>query len=147
MEENLFPHKMSVEEPGRLEEERRLCYVGLTRAMTKLYLTYAETRQLYGSESWNGVSRFVRDIPSELLDEVRLGGTVSRPSGFGRGAVKPAAVREDVGFELGQRVTHASFGEGVILNVEGSGAHARVQVNFQAGAKWLVLQYANLQAV
>ena len=146
MEENLFPHKMSVEEPGRLEEERRLCYVGITRAMAKLYLTYAETRQLYGSESWNGVSRFVRDIPGDLLDEVRLGTAVSRPSGFSRPTVAGVAAQEDTGLQLGQRVAHTSFGEGVILNVEGSGSHARVQVNFHdAGAKWLVLQYANLQ--
>lgn len=144
MEENLFPHKMSVEEPGRLEEERRLCYVGITRAMEKLYLTYAESRQLYGSESWNGVSRFVRDIPGELISEVRLGNSLSRAPSFG--APSQPKLAESGVFKLGQRVTHQSFGEGVVLNYEGSGAHARVQVNFSdGGAKWLVLQYAKLE--
>ena len=147
MEENLFPHKMSVEEPGRLEEERRLCYVGITRAMEKLYLTYAETRHLYGSESFNALSRFVRDIPKQLIEEVRLGASISRP--FGAANAKAAsfiAPNEDSGFHLGQRVMHSIFGEGVVLNFEGSGAHGRVQVNFDdVGAKWLVLQYAKLQ--
>lgn len=151
MEENLFPHKMSVEEPGRLEEERRLCYVGITRAMEKLYLTYAETRQLYGSESWNGVSRFVRDIPQELLEEVRLGTSISRPFSTPQQAHQrrvQAVAAVDAGFNLGQRVFHKIFGEGVVLNFEGDGAHARVQVNFdEEGAKWLVLQYANLEPI
>jgi len=147
MEENLFPHKMSVEEPGRLEEERRLCYVGITRAMEKLYLCYAETRQLYGSEAWNTLSRFVRDIPSELIEEVRLGAAISRPLGAGRGAGPSLLKEQEHGeFRLGQRVAHQTFGEGVVLNFEGSGAHLRVQVNFQnEGSKWLVLQYAKLQ--
>ncbi len=79
MEEGLFPHKMSLEEPGRLEEERRLAYVGLTRAMQQLYLTCAETRRLYGSETYNKMSRFVREIPTELLQEVRMNNSVSRP--------------------------------------------------------------------
>ncbi|MGB2218330.1 MAG: DNA helicase II, partial [Porticoccaceae bacterium] len=72
MEENLFPHKMSIDEPGRLEEERRLAYVGITRAMQKLYMTFAETRSTYGTESFNSVSRFIRDIPKEVVEEVRL---------------------------------------------------------------------------
>ncbi len=145
MEENLFPHRMSVEEPGRLEEERRLAYVGITRAMRKLYLTFAESRQLYGSEKINGVSRFVRDIPGDLIEEVRLGRAVTRPAGYGnRSGGLPEG--EDTGLRLGQRVMHHVFGEGVILNFEGSGAQARVQVNFDAeGAKWLVVQYANLE--
>jgi ATP-dependent DNA helicase UvrD/PcrA len=149
MEENLFPHKMSADEPGRMEEERRLCYVGITRAMTKLYLCYAETRQLYGSESFNGVSRFVRDIPQELLEEVRLGASVSRPfSGGARVSGTFAGDLNETGFSLGQRVMHGIFGEGVVLNYEGSGPHARVQVNFdREGSKWLVLQYANLESL
>ena len=149
MEENLFPHKMSMEEPGRLQEERRLCYVGITRAMAKLYLCYAESRQLYGSEAWNGVSRFVRDIPGELLDEVRLGNTVIRPAALNRKVSATAATEaRDEGFALGQRVAHKIFGEGVVLNFEGHGPHARVQVNFhEVGAKWLVLQYANLETL
>ncbi|KJS09341.1 MAG: DNA-dependent helicase II [Gammaproteobacteria bacterium BRH_c0] len=149
MEENLFPHKMSADDPNRLEEERRLAYVGITRAMQKLYLTFAESRQLHGSESWNGVSRFVRDIPSELVEEVRLGNTVARPTSYASsGTVKLREDGEGTGLRLGQRVMHKTFGEGVVLNVEGNGAQARVQVNFVGpGSKWLVLQYANLEAL
>jgi len=141
MEENLFPHRMSVEEPGRLEEERRLCYVGITRAMQRLVITYAETRRLHGSESYNTPSRFVREIPANLLQEVRLRGTVTQPvSALTRASVP------DTEISLGQRVYHQVFGEGVVLNFEGRGASARVEVNFDnEGGKWLVLQYANLQ--
>ena len=150
MEEGLFPHKMSLEEPGRLEEERRLAYVGITRAMRQLVMTYAETRRLYGSETYNKVSRFVREIPAGLVQEVRLSNTVSRPFG---GAKTPAsslfanASIPQTAFSLGQRVQHAVFGEGVILNFEGSGAQARVQVNFSEGSKWLMLGYAKLEAI
>ena len=148
MEEGLFPHHMSAEEPGRLEEERRLCYVGMTRAMKKLYLTYAEVRRLHGSESYHRPSRFIREIPSEMLEEIRLKTTIIRPantSGF-RHQQQNHEV-PDTGLRLGQRVMHPSFGEGVILNYEGQGAHARVQVKFSnAGTKWLVAAYANLQA-
>ena len=100
MEENLFPHKMSLEEPGRLEEERRLAYVGITRAMQKLYLTFAESRSIYGSESFNSVSRFVRDIPKEVIEEVRLQSTVSRPTSYARGALS-SDQGDDTGFALG----------------------------------------------
>ncbi|MFA5494740.1 MAG: DNA helicase II [Porticoccaceae bacterium] len=148
MEENLFPHKMSAEDPVRLEEERRLAYVGITRAMEKLYLSFAESRQLHGSETWNAVSRFVRDIPAELVEEVRLGNAVARPTSYAaKGPFSAAVDGEGTGLRLGQRVLHKIFGEGVVLNLEGSGAHARVQVNFDEGAKWLVLQYANLQVL
>src|SRR5690554_5519297 len=131
VEEGLFPHKMSLEEPGRLEEERRLCYVGVTRAMQQLVITWAETRRLYGSETFNKLSRFVREIPSELIREVRLGNQVSRPFGPGRGkgAMFSQAATESTGFALGQRVVHSLFGEGVVLNYEGHGAQARIQVN------------------
>ena len=143
MEENLFPHRMSLEEPGRLEEERRLCYVGITRAMQKLVITYAETRRIHGSESYNPPSRFIREIPAELLQEVRLQTGISRPVS----ALSQAAV-PDSGFALGQRVLHPTFGEGVVLNFEGRGASARVEVNFDAkGSKWLVLQYARLDVI
>ncbi|UZJ43718.1 DNA helicase II [Marinimicrobium sp. C6131] len=151
VEENLFPHKMSMEDPDRLEEERRLCYVGITRAMEKLYISYAETRRLYGAETFNALSRFVREIPAELIHEVRLKTTVTRPMGYGKGDygrannVSLTDSGEDTGFHLGQRVSHGVFGEGVILHFEGQGAHARVQVNFDdEGSKWLVLQYAKL---
>ena len=141
MEENLFPHRMSLEEPGRLEEERRLCYVGITRAMEKLMITYAESRRLHGSETLNTPSRFIREIPAELLQEVRLHSTVARPVSSMMQAQVP-----DTELSLGQQVYHQIFGEGVVLNFEGRGASARVQVNFDTdGTKWLVLQYANLQ--
>ena len=156
MEEGLFPHKMSLEEPGRLEEERRLAYVGITRAMSKLVITYAETRRLYGSETYNKVSRFVREIPPQLIQEVRLSNSVSRPFGavsrnMGGGndsAMFAGSAVPDTGFNLGQRVQHSLFGEGTILNFEGSGAQARVQVNFESeGSKWLMLSYAKLVAL
>jgi len=142
MEENLFPHRMSLEEPGRLEEERRLCYVGITRAMKNLIITYAETRRLHGSESFNTPSRFIREIPQELLCEVRVTKSGVKYNKF------PQANIPDTGFDLGQRVYHQTFGEGVVLNFEGRGDNARVEVNFDSeGSKWLVLQYANLQIV
>ena len=150
MEEGLFPHKMSLEEPGRLEEERRLAYVGITRAMRQLYITCAETRRLYGTETYNKVSRFVREIPAEFLQEVRMNNSVSRPyhnqhqvqsSSMFTGTDIP-----ETEFKLGQLVEHAVFGEGVILNFEGAGAQARVQVNFvNDGMKWLMVAYAKLQ--
>jgi DNA helicase-2/ATP-dependent DNA helicase PcrA len=151
MEEGLFPHKMSLEEPGRLEEERRLAYVGITRAMQNLVMTYAETRRLYGSETYNKVSRFVREVPKGLIQEVRLSNSVSRPFGgnqsmSGSNLFSGSEIPE-TGFSLGQTVRHSIFGDGVILNFEGSGAQARVQVNFSEGSKWLMLGYAKLEAV
>ena len=153
MEEGLFPHKMSLEEPGRLEEERRLAYVGVTRAMQQLVLTYAETRRLYGSETYNKVSRFVREIPPALIQEVRLSNSVSRPyaapsRSMSGGSMFAGSQVPETPFSLGQPVRHALFGEGVILNFEGSGAQARVQVNFASeGSKWLMLAYAKLEAL
>ncbi|MDX1366451.1 DNA helicase II [Pseudomonas sp.] len=153
VEEGLFPHKMSLEEPGRLEEERRLAYVGITRAMQKLVITYAETRRLYGSETYNKVSRFVREIPPQLIQEVRLSNSVSRPftsnnRGMSGSSMFAGSAVPDTAFSLGQRVQHALFGEGTILNFEGSGAQARVQVNFESeGSKWLMLSYAKLNAL
>ncbi len=139
MEEGLFPHKMSLDE-GNLEEERRLCYVGITRAMVTLYLTYAESRRLYGTETMNRPSRFIREIPGELLQEVRLGGTISRPM-----VTRMAPASPDHGLSLGQRVHHDVFGEGIVTNYEGEGSQARVQVNFASeGSKWLMMAYANL---
>ena len=150
MEDGLFPHQRSIADPNGLEEERRLCYVGITRAMQTLYLTYAEQRRLHGIDSFAHPSRFVSEIPAELVEEVRPRVQVSRPlsmpsrsSRFGSGGTSPAA---EVGLRLGQRVRHGKFGDGVILNCEGQGAHARVEVNFEkAGTKWLVLSYANLE--
>ena len=145
MEEGLFPHRMSMDEPGRLEEERRLCYVGMTRAMQQLYLTIAEVRRLYGKENYTRPSRFIREIPSQYVEEIRMGGAISQPS---YSHVTDADVASESGMQLGAHVTHPKFGNGVVLNCEGQGAQARVQVNFDAvGSKWLVLAYANLQIV
>jgi DNA helicase-2/ATP-dependent DNA helicase PcrA len=150
MEEGLFPHSMSAEEPGRLEEERRLCYVGLTRAMQKLFITYAECRQLHGQTNYNRPSRFINEIPIELVEEVRLNASVRRPlsepapSGFGD--YRSGNDVPDTQLSLGQRVIHPKFGEGMVINFEGSGPKARVQVNFDyEGVKWLVVGFANLQ--
>jgi len=156
MEEGLFPHSMSAEEPGRLEEERRLCYVGITRAMKKLYLTYAESRRLHGKETFNRSSRFVNEIPPEYIEEVRLNASVRRPyssgsagggsSLFSGGQSLASADVPSTDLRLGQMVQHAKFGTGMVTNFEGSGPKARVQVNFEeAGSKWLVVGFANLQ--
>ena len=147
MEENLFPHKMSIDEPGRLEEERRLAYVGITRAMEKLYLTFAESRSIYGNETFNSVSRFVRDIPSEVIEEVRLQNNIARPTSYAAGALQTDQGAA-TGFSLGQQIMHNVYGEGVILNFEGNGPRARVHVSFEeVGTKILILASANLTAV
>jgi len=144
MEENLFPHRMSADEPGRLEEERRLCYVGITRAMQKLVLTYAESRRMYGKESFNTVSRFVREIPNEYITEVRMKKAVTRPGTFQQQSMEDTGT----GWRLGQTVRHSKYGEGVILQVVGQGARACVEINFaSAGNKMIMLQYASLEAV
>jgi DNA helicase-2/ATP-dependent DNA helicase PcrA len=148
LEEGLFPNNKSIEEAGRLEEERRLAYVGITRARQKLVITYAEARRLHGQEMYGLPSRFLREIPSTLIHEVRPKVQVSRPmyQAQPRRQWGHAALQETPGLRLGQNVTHAKFGTGVVTDIEGSGAHARVQVNFDAaGSKWLVLAYANLQ--
>lgn len=151
MEENLFPHQMSVSERNGLEEERRLCYVGMTRAKQKLFLSAAEYRNLYGKGRYCTRSRFVSEIPQELLHHVRPKVTISRPVTFQNEVKKPYYHREktnDTGLSIGQRVSHTKFGEGYIINYEGAGDSARVQVNFDhAGTKWLVLQYAKLSVV
>lgn len=143
LEENLFPHKMSMGDAGGLQEERRLAYVGITRARKELTLTYAESRRLYGSETFNTLSRFVREIPDKLLNEVRLRASVARPVDFG---LQQKMAVEDAGLSIGQRVNHSMFGEGTIVNAEGSGAQTRVLVAFDDGnERMLMLQYANLQ--
>lgn len=148
MEEKLFPHMMSMEEPEKLEEERRLAYVGITRAMQKLYLIYTEKRRLYGKETYPAVSRFIREIPAELKEDVRLNTQVTSPSFSSTTSISGSSIENETGFALGQLVEHPKFGSGVILNCEGDGAQARVQVNFDSvGTKWLVLAYANLSAV
>ncbi len=144
LEDGLFPHMMSLEEPGRLEEERRLCYVGVTRAMRQLYLTYAESRRINGSETFNRPSRFISEMPKEVIKAVRPQKSVVYPRS------SPSRVANEVvgtDLKIGQRVVHQKFGEGVILNYEGEGSSARVQVNFSEGSKWLVMGYANLEAL
>lgn len=148
MEEHLFPHKMSVEERHGLEEERRLCYVGMTRAMKKLYLTHAESRRLYGMEQFNRPSRFIAEIPPDLLHAVRPTTKVTHPASSSSQSWQRVSMESDSGFRIGQRVNHAKFGDGVIINFEGSDEHARVQVKFNdVGSKWLVVSFAKLKAI
>lgn len=146
MEEGIFPSKLSLEQDARLEEERRLCYVGLTRARRNLILSHAEIRRQYGREEYHRPSRFIREIPTELLEERRLKPTASKnTTAF---ADIPVREEESQGFYLGQAVMHPSFGRGVVQSFEGNGSHARVQVRFaDGGSKWLVMAYANLSPV
>ncbi|RXK33067.1 DNA helicase II [Arsenophonus endosymbiont of Bemisia tabaci Asia II 3] len=144
MEEGMFPSQRSAEESGGLAEERRLAYVGLTRAMEKLTLTYAESRRLYGKEVYHRPSRFIAELPTECIEEVRLRATVSRPISHQRLGTK--INRNDSGYALGQRVRHPKFGEGTIINLEGDGERCRLQIAFQGeGIKWLVAAYAKLE--
>lgn len=148
MEEGLFPSHMSLAEPHRLEEERRLCYVGMTRAMHKLYLTYAEVRRYHGNETYRIPSRFLQEIPEQYLAPVR-----TKPmSSFRKNTPVVASVSRtkdesvaDTEFRLQQRVTHPTFGLGTITNYEGQGDYIRIQVKFDTvGAKWLILKFAKL---
>jgi DNA helicase-2/ATP-dependent DNA helicase PcrA len=144
LEEGLFPSSRSLEEPGRLAEERRLAYVGITRARKKLILSYAEVRRIHGQDNYGMPSRFLREIPPELLHQVRPKIQLSRPVYGGR----PSASLEPTipGLKLGQRVKHATYGIGVVIDSKGDGAHTIVHVNFEEqGAKWLMLAHANLQ--
>ncbi len=149
MEEGLFPHKMSSDDPKKLQEERRLCYVGMTRAMQQLTLSCAEKRRLHGEERFSRPSRFLDELPAECLEQVRMVGEVNSASAVSSFSNSfddfDQSIPEELGMQLGQRVTHAKFGEGVVLNYEGEGKHSRVQVNFdRVGSKWLVVAYANL---
>jgi DNA helicase-2/ATP-dependent DNA helicase PcrA len=143
LEEGLFPHQRSMDDLNQLEEERRLCYVGITRAKKHLTFTFAQHRRLHGSDYYPQPSRFISEIPPDLVNEIRLGGGSISQEIFSRNREMPG---EESDLSLGQRVVHNRFGEGVVLNLEGSGSHARVQVHFEeAGSKWLVLAYAGLQ--
>ena len=157
LEDGLFPSQKSLDEPGRLEEERRLAYVGITRARKKLVLCYAESRRLHGMETWNRPSRFISELPNQVLMEVRPRAQVSRPASFGRSAEDFLASRglgprggvadDAPPFKLGAPVMHAKFGEGVVMGYEGSGTHLVVMVNFaDVGVKRLVVAYAGLSA-
>ncbi|MEA9656911.1 DNA helicase II [Xanthomonas campestris pv. raphani] len=149
LEDGLFPSARSLEESGRLEEERRLAYVGITRARQKLVLCYAESRRIHGQDNYNVPSRFLREIPRDLLHEVRPKVQVSRTASLGAARGGPVhGVVEAAPIKLGANVEHPTFGGGVVVDYEGAGAHARVQVQFdEVGAKWLVMAYANLTVV
>ncbi|MCK5831097.1 MAG: DNA helicase II [Methylococcales bacterium] len=146
LEEGLFPSQQSTNDIARLEEERRLCYVGITRAMQQLYITHAESRRLYGKETYPRPSRFLKEIPAEFIQEIRIRANVSRPVNV----VKPkkSSIGQVGTYKLGQRVSHVKFGEGVVLQMEGEGAQERVQINFRdVGLKWLMLSYAKLDVL
>jgi DNA helicase-2/ATP-dependent DNA helicase PcrA len=140
MEDGLFPHQRSLNDAEGLEEERRLCYVGTTRAMKHLYLTYADQRRLHGQDNFGTPSRFISEIPEDLIEEVRPRIQISRPVAAGR--FKAPVEELAPGVKLGARVRHKKFGEGVILKVEGHGPQANIQVNFASlGVKIMMLEY------
>jgi len=146
MEQGLFPHQRSAEDPARMEEERRLCYVGITRAEKKLYLSMAEQRRMHGRDQYNPPSKFVSELPPDLLEEIRPRMQVSLPVHQSRHTRPVLEEDHGTGLQVGQTVRHGKFGMGIVLDQEGRGKQARVQVNFEdAGSKWLVLAYANLQ--
>ncbi|MEM7406697.1 MAG: DNA helicase II [Pseudomonadota bacterium] len=154
LEEGLFPHQRSLEEPAQLEEERRLCYVGMTRAKQELYLSHAEARRLRGSEYYATPSRFLHELPMAHVEDVRLGRSAlpgrARQSTVSSAPTLSSSLAEDGpdGIRLGQRVAHKKFGEGVVTRFEGHGNHARVQVQFNDhGSKWLIVAYAKLTPV
>jgi DNA helicase-2/ATP-dependent DNA helicase PcrA len=150
LEEGLFPHEQSALEDDGLEEERRLMYVAITRARQRLYLCHAQTRMLHGQTRYNVASRFIDEVPQEVVK--RLTPTVVRGR-FDDKAWEPAPERAfkaktaGHGFRIGQAVQHPKFGQGVIVNAEGSGSDARLQINFgKQGMKWLALEYAKITA-
>ena len=155
MEDGLFPHKMSIDEPGRIEEERRLCYVGITRAGRQLTMSYANQRQLHGKTFDNIPSRFLKEIPEETLKPLHSDVRVyshqpTSASKYKSSSSKPLfggqANNDYQGLRIGQMVTHPKFGQGVVLSLEGSGQSARAQVQFKnIGSKWLVIAFAKLQ--
>jgi len=168
LEEGLFPSDRSVFDLEKLPEERRLCYVGITRAMQRLYLSYAESRRIYGRTEYRAPSRFIAELPPALVEEVRPRLSVSRPlyepaaarhAGHRRHADAPAQVAalppprratagDEAPIRLGARVRHPKFGEGVVIRYEGNGPNQQVQVNFErAGQKWLMYAFAKLEAV
>ncbi len=156
LEEGLFPHDNSRNEAAGLEEERRLMYVALTRARRRLYLSFAQSRMLHGQTRYNIPSRFLQEIPDNLLkwlQPLQKAAIRNPESGLGDyahgyGKAIQQSVRHDSPaspWRVGQNVVHAKFGTGVIVNCEGSGADARVEVKFnRAGTKWLLLEYAKL---
>lgn len=145
MEEGLFPSGMSHDE-GRLQEERRLAYVGITRAKKKLTLCYAELRRLYGKEERHIPSRFLSELPAADIQEIRLRGHITHPTLSPKPNAKPAIALSGNEWKMGQKVQHAKFGQGTVINVEGSGENTRLQIAFvQNGIKWLIAKMANLE--
>jgi len=150
LEQGLFPHLRSLDD-GNVEEERRLCYVGMTRAREHLFLSHAEVRRTHGTEHLGVPSQFLRELPPELIVETRPRISVRRPAFAPRGGyaapARPAPVDDSAaGFALGQRVRHQKFGEGTVLAFDGDGERTRIEVRFrESGTKWLMLTYANLQ--
>ncbi|MGH8441270.1 MAG: 3'-5' exonuclease, partial [Nevskiaceae bacterium] len=151
LEQGLFPHMRTIED-GSIEEERRLCYVGMTRARQHLFLSHAEIRRTHGTEQIAMPSQFLREIPAEHIVETRPRAHILRPTyapHSRRFSAPPRPVVEDdgvAGLRLGQRVAHKNFGEGTITSFDGDGDRVRVEVRFRdAGTKWLMLSYANLQ--
>ncbi len=155
LEEGLFPHQNSKMNDGGLDEERRLMYVAITRARRRLYLTFAQSRMLHGQVNYSLMSSFLRELPDDLLHWItpRLAQRNPYAASFTPQRAAPAAApvhraSDSSGWRIGQAVLHTKFGEGMIVNLEGSGADARVQVNFRkAGTKWLALEYAKLAAL
>ncbi|MCK5901787.1 MAG: DNA helicase II [Cocleimonas sp.] len=149
MEEGLFPNDRSKDDEVKLEEERRLCYVGITRAEQQLVMSYAEQRRLYGRATYEPPSRFLKEIPDSVIQNIRP----KRNNGWKNNFFQtPKPVNKpkinETRFNIGQQVKHAKFGNGVITSVEGAGEHARAQVNFEReGTKWLVLSFANLKRI
>ena len=142
MEDGLFPHQRSQMDPGGLEEERRLCYVAITRSMKELYISYANQRLVHGTTNYSQPSRFLFEVPEGLIDEVSNFGVLSGSKN--RYNSKPKKNKADS--LLGQRIAHPVFGEGVIIAIEGDGDNTRAQINFETeGTKWVVLSYANLK--
>ena len=151
LEDGLFPSQQSIYDAGKLEEERRLCYVGITRAREKLYITHAEKRLLYGRETPASKSRFLRELPAELLEEVRPKREVSRPMTAKSTSFSitnlPKEMQSESSYRLGQRVEHESFGAGVILKMEGEGKTERALIKFSDDSRWLMTLYTKLHVI
>ncbi len=145
LEEGLFPSGRSIDDIARLEEERRLCYVGITRAMQQLCISYAESRRLYGKESYPNPSRFLREIPTECVQDVRIRANITRSIGANKNqSILPSTNQ----YKAGEKISHAKFGLGTVLQTEGEGKQEKVQINFyKGGLKWLILAYAKLERV
>ena len=148
VEEGLFPHSMSADDPERLEEERRLCYVGITRAMQQLMISHAQSRRFRGQQNYPKASRFLKEIPADCIQNVRHRAKVKQTYQPSVAASTNTQESPSTGFKLGTKVLHPKFGQGVVLAAEGSGKRARIQVNFNdSGVKWLISTYANLEQI